>query len=152
MTGIAAIVMLLGHDTFAHLNRPYAQPPKEFEAQVLQLRDRVWRAWFADDEATLRELVSEDAVVISAGEKGWKHREEVLQEAREFREGGGSLLKISFPRTAIQWSQDSAFIYSGYVLEINTKGKRTVTQGRATEVFVLRGRKWFNTGWHTDQQ
>lgn len=152
ITGIAAIVMLFGQSTFDQLNQPFAHPSKEFEAQILRLRDRVWRAWFADDETALRELVSEDAVVISAGEKDWKHREEVLREAREFREGGGLLLKLTFPRTAVQRSQDAAFIYSDYVLEISTNGKRTVTQGRVTEAFVLRGGKWLNAGWHTDRQ
>jgi ketosteroid isomerase-like protein len=128
------------------------QKPDRVEQQILQVREEVWRAWFADDETTLRSLVSSDAVVISAGEKDWKDRDAVIREAREFHQAGGSLLQLNFSRTAVQRSRDSAFIYSDFVLEIGTKGKRTVTRGRATEVFILRGGKWMNTGWHTDQQ
>ena len=152
MKSAAVIAVLCSGFVFAQKGQEPSGSQDAFRTEVLRLRDRVWRAWFVDDEATLRQLVSGDAVVISAGEKDWKNRDDVLREAREFRHAGGSLLKLSFPRTAVQCSRDSAFVYSDYVLEISTHGTRTVTRGRATEVFVLRRGKWVNTGWHTDQQ
>jgi len=31
-------------------------------------------------------------------------------------------------------------------------GKRSVTSGRVTEIFVRRNGKWTNPGWHTDSE
>lgn len=122
------------------------------ERKILFVREKVWRAWFADDEPTLRLLVPSDAIVISAGEKNWKTQIDVLQGAREFHKSGGKLIRLTFPRTAIQRFHEAAFVYSDYVLELSQNGKSSITRGRATEVFVLRGGQWINPGWHTDSQ
>lgn len=122
------------------------------QRRILSTREKVWRAWFADDEATLRLLVPSDAIVISAGENNWKTQTEVFRAAREFHNSGGKLIRLTFPRTAIQRFHDAAFVYSDYVLELTQNGKSTLTRGRATEVFVLRNGNWTNPGWHTDSQ
>lgn len=132
------------------LSQPGTSEPEE--QKILVVREKVWRAWFADDEATLRTLVPSDVIVISAGEKNWKTQTDVLQGAREFHNAGGKLIRLTFPRTAVQQFHDAAFVYSDYVLELSQGGKSTITQGRATEVFVRRGGKWINPGWHTDSQ
>jgi hypothetical protein len=41
-------------------------------------------------------------------------------------------------------------LYSQYVLETATNGKREVQSGRVTEIFVWRDGHWENPGWHTD--
>ena len=122
------------------------------EQRILLARDRVWRAWFADDEATLRSLVPSDAIVMSAGEKNWKTQKDVFREARDFHNSGGKLIRLTFSRTAIQRFNDAAFVYSDYFLELSVNGKSIITHGRATEIFVLRCGKWINPGWHTDSQ
>jgi hypothetical protein len=45
-----------------------------------------------------------------------------------------------------------AILYSQYIVETEMKGKRSVSAGRATEVFVLQNGQWTNPGWHTDAE
>ncbi len=117
---------------------------------LLKTRETVWRAWFADDLATLRDLVPADTIVMSPDEVKWKNQSDVFREADEFHATGGKLIRLEFPKTEIQHFGDVAIIWSVYVLETETNGKRTVSTGRADEVFVLRNGRWTNPGWHTD--
>jgi hypothetical protein len=120
--------------------------------QLLKVREAVWRSWFANDVSTLRELVPPGTIVISAGEPEWKHQSEVLQSAVDFQAQGGNLVRLEFPRTEIQRFGDVAILYSQYIVETEMKGKRSVSAGRATEVFVLHNGQWTNPGWHTDAE
>jgi Domain of unknown function (DUF4440) len=120
--------------------------------QLLKVREAVWRSWFANDVSTLRELVPPGTIVISAGEPQWKHQSEVLQSAVDFQAQGGRLVRLEFPRTEIQRFGEVAILYSQYIVETEMKGKRSVSAGRATEVFVLHNGQWTNPGWHTDAE
>jgi hypothetical protein len=120
--------------------------------QLLKVREAVWRSWFANDASTLRELVPPGTIVISAGEPKWKNQSEVLQSAVDFQAQGGRLVRLEFPRTEIQRFGDVAILYSKYIVETEMKGKRSLSAGRATEVFVLHDGKWTNPGWHTDAE
>ena len=120
--------------------------------QLLKVREAVWRSWFANDASTLRELVPPETIVISSGEPLWKHQSEVLQSAVDFQAQGGRLVRLEFPRTEIQRFGDVAILYSQYIVETEMKGKRSVSAGRATEVFVLQHGQWTNPGWHTDAE
>jgi ketosteroid isomerase-like protein len=121
-------------------------------AQLLQVREAVWRSWFANDAVALRELVPPETIVISSGEKQWKHQAEVLESAVQFQAQGGKLVSLEFPRTEIQRFGDVAILYSEYKVETEMKGKRSVSMGRATEVFVMHNGHWTNPGWHTDEE
>lgn len=127
-----------------------AKQPAEDNSELLQTRETVWRAWFADDMKTLRQLVPADTVVISASDEKWKNQADVLREADEFHAAGGKLLRLNFPRTEVQRFGDVAIVWSSYELELETNGKRSESSGRATEIFVRRGGHWTNPGWHTD--
>jgi hypothetical protein len=118
--------------------------------QLLQVREAVWRSWFAGDVTTLERLVPPETIAISASEKDWKRRKEIIQEAVEFHAGGGKLDRLEFPRTEIQRYGNVAMLYSQYVLETEMGGKHSVDSGRVTEIFVLRDGNWVNPGWHTD--
>jgi len=120
--------------------------------QLLKVREAVWRSWFANDVSTLRELVPPGTIVISAGEPDWKHQSEVLQSAVDFQAQGGRLVRLEFPRTEIQRFGEVAILYSQYIVETEMKGKRSISAGRATEVFVLNNGQWINPGWHTDAE
>jgi hypothetical protein len=120
--------------------------------QLLKVREAVWRSWFANDASTLRELVPPETIVISSGEPQWKHQSEVLQSAVDFQAQGGKLVRLEFPRTEIQRFGEVAILYSQYIVETEMKGKRSVSAGRATEVFVLQHGRWTNPGWHTDAE
>ena len=121
-------------------------------SNLLRVREAVWRSWFDDDAKTLRELVPPETIVISAGEKHWKHQAAVLQSAAEFRAQGGKLIRLEFPRTEIQQFGEVAILYSEYRVETEMHGKRSISAGRATEIFVLHDGRWTNPGWHTDAE
>ena len=120
------------------------------DSPLLQVREAVWRAWFSNDTKTLQALVPPETIVISGGEEQWKHQAEVFQSAREFQTGGGKLIRLEFPHTEIQHFGDVAIVWSNYLVEIEMNGKRSVSSGRASEIFVRRNGQWANPGWHTD--
>lgn len=120
--------------------------------ELLNAREAVWRAWFANDTKTLERLVPPDTIVISAGEEKWKQQADILQSAAKFQAARGKLIRLEFPRTEIQRFGDVAITYSQYWYETEVDGKRSVTSGRVTEVFVRRGGRWSNPGWHTDTE
>jgi hypothetical protein len=129
----------------------FAASPDD-RAQLLKVREVVWRSWFANDASALRELVPPGTIVISAGEPEWKHQSGVLQSAVDFQARGGRLVRLEFPRTEIQRFGEVAILYSKYIVETEMEGKHSVSSGRATEVFVLQNGQWTNPGWHTDAE
>ena len=120
--------------------------------ELLKAREAVWRAWFENDTKTLEALVPPETIVISSGKEKWKNRADILQSAAKFQSAGGKLIRLEFPRTEIQRFGDVAITYSQYLYETEVDGKRSVTSGRVTEIFVLRNGKWTNPGWHTDTE
>jgi ketosteroid isomerase-like protein len=125
-----------------------AQTPQD--SQLLQVRETVWRAWFSNDVKTLHALVPSETIVISGGEQKWKHQAEIFQTAADFQSGGGKLIRLEFLHTEIQHFGDVAIVWSKYLVETEEHGKRSVSSGRASEVFVHRDGQWTNPGWHTD--
>jgi ketosteroid isomerase-like protein len=127
----------------------FAANPDE-GANLLKVREAVWRSWFANDSDALKKLVPPETIVISAGESKWKHQAEILQSAAQFQADGGKLIRLEFRRTETQRFGDVAILYSEYTVDTEMHGKRSVSSGRATEIFVLRDGQWTNPGWHTD--
>jgi len=122
------------------------------DEQLLRVRESVWRAWFANDTSTLKKLAPPETIVISAGEAKWKDQADIFQSAADFHDKGGKLIRLEFPRTEVQHFGDVAVTYSQYVCEIEAGGKHSISSGRVTEIFVLRGSQWTNPGWHTDEE
>jgi ketosteroid isomerase-like protein len=141
MIGICVLGMLMG---------PGIAIGQDERGEILNVRESVWRAWFANDAKALERLVPADTIVISSDEAKWKNQADVLRTAAEFQTGGGKLLRLEFPRTEIQRFGDVAIIWTSYRVETEENGKRTVNSGRATEIFVRRNGEWVNPGWHTD--
>ena len=137
----AALLMLAGHKSAASSDE---------RAQLLKVRETVWRSWFANDRKTLEELVPEGSIAINSGSKVWDHQAEILKSAADFQASGGKLTRLEFPRTEVQWFGDVAVTYSEYLYETDVKGQLTQRSGRAMEVFVRRNGKWTNPGWQTD--
>jgi ketosteroid isomerase-like protein len=127
----------------------FAKAAPADDSELLEIRETVWRAWFANDKTTLARLVPAETIVITASEKEWKHQTEVLKEAAEFQTDGGKLLRLEFPQTEVQHFGDVAIIWSTYELETEVKGKRSSSGGRVTEIFVRRDGQWTNPGWQT---
>ena len=127
-------------------------PAQDNNAELLKVREAVWRAWFANDTKALNELVPSDTIAISSGEEKWQNQSEIFQAASQFQSSGGKLIRLEFPRTEVQRFGNVAVTYSHYLYETEMNGKRSVTSGRVTEVFVMRHGKWTNPGWHTDTE
>lgn len=119
---------------------------------ILETREKVWRAWFAGDRKALEEMIPEEAVAIEAGSDAWEDRAAILEGSRRFAEGGGRLVRLEFPRTDIQAYGNTFVLYTSYVAEVESQGKRSTTTGRGTEVFVFRDGKLVNAGWHLDDR
>ena len=113
---------------------------KQDDAEVLRVREAVWRAWFAGDANTLKELVPAETIVMSGGEEQWKHQADVFRASAEFHARGGKLIRLEFPRTEVQHFGNVAVVWSAYALEIEVDGKRSPDSGRVTEIFVIAGR------------
>jgi hypothetical protein len=122
---------------------------KQDDQQLLAVREQVWRAWFANDTVALHKLVPPETIVMSGGEANWEHQADVFQGAAEFQSQGGKLIRLEFPHTEVQHFGDVAIVWSNYLYEIETNGKRSVSTGRSSEIFVLRDGQWTNPGWHT---
>jgi hypothetical protein len=143
-TAVAAVLAMLIVSGLA------ARP--DDQAELLRVREAVWRAWFADDVKSLEALVPPDTIVISSGEEKWKNQAEILQAAADFHAKGGKLIRLEFPRTEVQRFGNVAITYSQYLYETEMGGNRSLTSGRVTETFVLRNGQWTNPGWHTDTE
>jgi ketosteroid isomerase-like protein len=118
--------------------------------QLLDAREKVWRAWFAGDHATLEKLIPDETIAIESGGDEWSKRDRILSGSVEFAKNGGKLVSLDFPKTEIQVYGATAFIYSTYAYELEVGGKRSRQTGRVTEVFVQRKGQWVNPGWHMD--
>jgi ketosteroid isomerase-like protein len=136
--------------SLATLSSVNSAAQKQDDAELLRVRETVWRAWFAGDTNALKELVPPETIVISGGEEQWKHQSDVLRSSAEFHAKGGKLIQLEFPRTEVQHFGNVAVVWSTYALEIEMNGKRSPDSGRVTEIFVWRDGHWMNPGWHTD--
>ena len=70
--------------------------------------------------------------------------------AADFVAAGSRLMRLEFPRTEILAYGDVAILFTTYLFEVKTKGTRSITSGRGTELFVRRDGEWVNSGWHLD--
>jgi len=117
---------------------------------LLDAREAVWRAWFANDRAALDKLIPAELVTIEPAGDNFGTRAFVLGASESFAKSGAKLARLEFPKTEIQLYGATAIVYSTYLYEIERDGKRTPTSGRVTEVFVQRNGQWVNPGWHMD--
>lgn len=118
--------------------------------ELLAAREAVWRAWYANDRVKLEAVIPEETVAINPAEEKWHDRAQILAGAREFAEQSGKLLRLEYPRTEIQLYGDVAILYTTYLVEVESQGRRETVTGRGTEIFVRRNAIWVNSGWHLD--
>lgn len=131
------------------MSHPMTLGPRMRE-YILEEREKVWRAWFANDRATLEKLIPEEVIAIDNGSEGWSNRAAVFAGAQHFAKSGAKLVRLEFPKTEIQVYGTTILVYTTYVYETELKGQRTTASGRATEMFVRRGDQLLNVGWHMD--
>lgn len=147
-----------GSDTQAHPKALQARVstmqelPPPVKKLLLESRERVWRAYFANDRPALEKLLPEELIAIDPGAGQWSNRDEIFKGAERFANSGNKLTNIEFPRTEIQSYGNVAQVYSTYALEFQGTGGTRRESGRATETFVFRNGQWVNVGWHLDSQ
>jgi len=124
--------------------------PDRMKKGLLDAREAVWRAYFANDRAALEKLIPEETIAIEAGDNTWSNRQTIFEGASQFAQNGGKLVKLEFPRTEIQVYGNTAVVYSNYSYELETGGQRINQSGRVSEVFVFRKDQWVNPSWHMD--
>ncbi len=125
--------------------------PDQMKKRLLDAREAVWRAYFANDRATLEKLIPEETIAIEAGDNNnWSSRQTIFDGAAQFAKSSGRLIKLEFPKTEIQVYGNTAVVYSNYSYELETGGQHINQTGRVTEIFVLRKGQWVNPGWHMD--
>src|SRR5215469_7243012 len=71
-------------------------------AELLRVREHVWRTWGAGDTKTLAQLVTPETIVMSGSNPTWEHQSDVLRNSAEFHAKGGRIVRLEFPRTEIQ--------------------------------------------------
>ena len=131
--------------------RQYPRPLATAERRrLLEEREVMWRAWFANDREILESAVPEETLAISASSSDWTDRREVLDGAQRFADSGARLTRLEFPQTEIQTFGDVAILYTSYEYEIDDGGESRVFSGRGTEIFVNRDGRWLEVGWHLD--
>ncbi len=128
-----------------------AQPISDYNREsLLKAREAVWRAFFTNDREALEKLLPAELVTIEAAGNQFGTRAAAMEGAARMARSGMKLTRLEFPKTEIQVYGNSAIIYSTYLYELETEGKRTAFSGRVTEVFVFRDGQWVNPGWHMD--
>lgn len=120
------------------------------DPEVLAARESAWRAYFAGDTGTLGDLLPQDFIGISMDDTPFTNRAQTLDGARMFHQGGGRLVRLSFPDTQAQRYGDVVVLYGRYEMVIESKGTERAMRGRLTEIFVKRRGKWVHPGWHLD--
>ncbi len=121
------------------------------QTELLEARESVWRAWFAGDTDSLRELAPRETIAIDPGPSDWADLAEIMRRSKAFIDSGDKLVRLDFPTTQIQAFGPVAIIYTTYLFETESaEGERTTTSGRGTEIFVKRDGRWVNPGWHLD--
>ena len=118
--------------------------------EIFAARDRIWRAWFANDRPTLEQMLPPEFVGLGFGGGPWDDRASALAGAAEFQESGGRLVTLTFAGDRIQSFGDVVTVFSNYRLELAWPSESSVQEGRATEVFVRRNGAWINPAWHLD--
>lgn len=136
----------------AQMSKPQKVTP-EMRQWILDTRDAVWKAWFANDRSRLDKLIPEEAIGINAGSKEWADRAAILAGAKAFADSGAKLVKIDFPKTDIQVYGNTVLVYTTYIYETeDNKGARKTVSGHGTEMFVRRDDELVNVGWHLDDR
>jgi len=154
-TIVAAAIIggMIGASSTSHV---HAQAPKSVAsritldsaatAELLRARERIWRAWFANDSVELARLLPPATVAAEGG--GWEDRAAIVAGSRGFAASGGKLVRIQFFDTDIVSYGSVAVVHSRFELDLDNRGQRTTRSGLATELFVRQEGAWVNPFWH----
>ena len=115
-------------------------------AELLNARDMVWKAWFANDQATLERILPKEAIAINNGQRKWEHCAEILESAKQFAASGGRLIQVpGVPQRFSSIATDDGSTQGGTCILANSNLERSsrvqltiATEAPSTVVPVLR--------------
>jgi len=123
-------------------------PRADLKKVLLDLRESIWRAYFANDSAFLRNHLRADIVATDDATGSLKTREDILTDARKLANRGVKISKLEFPHTEIRIFEQTAILFSDFRWEGEADGKTTgPVTGHTTEIFIYRDGKWYESGW-----
>jgi hypothetical protein len=128
------------------------QLPPQLKTSLLDTRERVWKAYFANDRAYLDQTLPAELIAIDPGASKYSTKESILDGAARFAQGGSKLTKIDFADTEIRVYGSVAEVYSAFELTFESPRGTSREKGHASETFVFRNGNWINTAWHLDSQ
>jgi Domain of unknown function (DUF4440) len=144
VVGFTLLIPVIGASTRA----PVTQ--MEIDKELLAARELAWRAYFAGDVKALGDLLPDEFIGIGMNDEPFADRAKTLEDARAFRDGGGRLIRLTFPETRAQRFGEAVVLYGRFDVVIYSGGEERTLRGRLTEMFVRRGGKWLHPGWHLD--
>lgn len=128
-----------------------AEVPDPAHADLLRVREGVWRSWFGGDRKALLAILPADFVGIGSGDGAIRSRDEAIADAEGFAKAGNRLTDLRFSESRIQSIGPVRVLYGRFTFTFEDKaGKANTVAGRLTEVFVREGRRWSHPGWHLD--
>jgi len=123
----------------------------EVRKELLEARDRAWRSFFGENPAAaIEEILAPGVIAIQESSERWENRERLIALAKAMKAQNVRMLRLEFPRTEIQRFGDTAILYYTYVFATGNDKQSGTLAGRGTEVFVRRGDRWIDVGWHLD--
>ena len=122
------------------------QPTAAQRTALIAAREAVWRAYFNGDSLGLVAALPERMVGMG------KHRDAIIADAIGFRQGGGTLVSVTFTDDEFLVEGTMALILSNYRVVTRHDGREGVMSGKAIEVFTLKDGRWLNPYWHLDDR
>lgn len=117
---------------------------------LLAMREAAWRSWFTGDTAVLARVLPEDFIGIAWTDGPFADRAATLAASKAFVDGGGRLVRLTFPETRAHHFGDAVVLYGRFeIVLVTARGEQTV-RGRLTETFVKRDGRWWHPAWHLD--
>jgi ketosteroid isomerase-like protein len=150
LAGVSVALLAAGGVRSAEAQAAPKPVAPQVQAELMQVRQAVWLAWFKGDRRALADLLSDDLVAINADAEAWEHKGDALHSGESFAADGGELVHLEFPTTEFQVYGDIAVLYSNYAVEFRERGQTFTQSGRSTEIFHRVKKRWVNTGWHLD--
>jgi hypothetical protein len=128
-----------------------AAPTGEVRKELLDARDKAWRAFFEEDPAAaIERALGREVIAIQESSERWENRERLIAMAKAMKAQNTRLLHLEFPHTEIQLFGDTAILYYTYIFATGNDNGSGTHAGRGTEIFVRRNGKWIDVGWHLD--
>lgn len=123
----------------------------EVRKELLDAREKAWRAFFEEDPAAaIERALGPEVIAIQESSERWEDRARLIALAKAMKAHNVRLLRLEFPHTEIQLFGDTAILYYTYIFATGNDRGSGAHAGRGTEVFVRRNGEWIDVGWHLD--